>query len=151
MTFSPWRSFIIVTFYVVISLILFSLTSLGWSGMIILFLGIPVALILIVFYLITTIIRLSRNTTLILFKTRFLLSLFGIQLYLILFNIGDCGDFSGKYFFLEFIFLKLKGASPCEGTVFDWIYLLNPIMYGLFILQLFILLFTAKQLVKSTR
>jgi hypothetical protein len=111
-----WRFVVVFILYSIVSTLLFLFTAGGWTA----FLGL---LFNVLFYtgccvaLLVNAARLSRrNIHALQLPVRLLLSVAVVQLFITLFNYGDCGDASGSFLFVQRVLANQPWWVMCRES-----------------------------------
>jgi hypothetical protein len=106
-----WAFFISFMVYAVFSIVLFFLTSGGWSALSVVFIEGPFFLLLVLVLFCVTVTRSVRSHKTVSISRTSLWLVVGAQLIFALLNVGDCGDGGGPN---VFIIKLLSPSSYCD-------------------------------------
>lgn len=116
MTMGIWRFFFLVLIYSIVSWLAFAFTSGGWAGVLFLvFFGPAVFGTLVLITFIASLVYGYKKKSKVGPPNYLLLLIIPVQVILLLFNVGDCGDNTpGTYLFYETVLNS--GLIRCHET-----------------------------------
>jgi len=138
MKINKWSFFGIFILYSVISIISFVFTSGGWTAFIFILPGSVLLFVICIFVLLIANL-VSKNKRELLLSNGLIYTLVGAHILTILFNVGDCGDGSGSFQFIQ-VLMGTNGWSLCNTGREALMSGLSPILFLVYILVLLVFL-----------
>jgi len=111
-TLNVWALFALVVIYAVISFFAILFTTGGWAALMELFAGGIFYVAFILIMLIISMIAAVQHRTRASFKLSAFIVTILLQIAALLFNVGDCGDAGGSYFFIQ----RIMGGTACGSA-----------------------------------
>lgn len=145
MTISVRRFTLFFFLYALISVLVYFLTSAGWTWLYYFFVAAPFFLVLTIIAGTSSFFAKRRGVSSFHFSSWLVAIVFILQIVILLFNYGNCGDASGNFNFLQRVLGLSKCSGGAGGEINAWIpfgfIVLLELVHGILILRLLISLF----------